>query len=98
MKKIGLLLCLLLLSLTHYAGAQQANAVYKVVNSEQLKAMIDARTPELIVIDTRSQEEYQEAHIKGAISIPWSTLEKNPALLNAYPKPSKLTFYCTGLA
>ncbi|HEY3309631.1 MAG TPA: rhodanese-like domain-containing protein [Desulfuromonadaceae bacterium] len=100
MKKIGLLLygCFLLLGLAQYAGAQQADAVYKVVSSEQLKAMIDAQTPDLIMIDTRSAEEYQEAHIKGAISIPWMTLEKDPALLNTYPKHSRLAFYCTGLA
>ena len=68
---------------------------FVVINSVELKAMIDRNEPGLILVDTRSYGEYQEAHIKGAISIPWAVLEKDPSTLN-FPKESKLLFYCTG--
>lgn len=72
-----------------------AGEVFTVITSEQLKARIDCNEPDLVLVDTRSSGEYQEAHIKGAVSIPWANLEKNPAALN-FPKESKVLFYCTG--
>lgn len=83
--------CLLLLGIRSEASAD----VFTVVTSEELKAMIDRNEPGLVLVDTRSSGEYQEAHIKGAVSIPWSTLEKNPAVLD-FPRESKILFYCTG--
>ena len=84
---VGLLLC--------GVTSVVAGDVYKVITSEELKAMIDRKEPGLILVDTRSSGEYQEAHIKDAVSIPWARLEKDPAALN-FPKESKLLFYCTG--
>jgi len=72
-----------------------AGEVFTVINSEELKAMIDRGEPDLVLVDTRSTEEYQEAHIKGAVSIPWARLEKEPAALT-FPKDAKLLFYCSG--
>lgn len=83
----GLLLC--------WATPVIAGDVFTYITSEELKTRVDLKEPGLVLVDTRSTEEYQEAHIKGAISIPWVRLEKDPAALN-FPKDSKILFYCTG--
>lgn len=43
-----------------------------------------------IIIDVRTPEEYEEEHIKGAINIPYDTIDKNIDL----PKESKIKVYC----
>ena len=83
----GLLMC--------WVTSVIAGEVFTVISSEELKAMIDRKEPGLVLVDTRSAEEYQDAHIKGALSIPWARLEKDPAVLD-FPKESKLLFYCSG--
>lgn len=84
---VGLLLC--------GVTSVVAGDVFSVITSEELKAMIDSGEPDLVLVDTRSSEEYQDAHIKGALSIPWARLEKDPAALD-FPKETKLLFYCSG--
>jgi len=70
--------------------------IYKVVTSDELLGMLVSRAYDLVVIDARTSEEYQQAHIKGAISIPLELLEKDAKLLSA-PKDAKLVFYCNGI-
>ena len=67
-----------------------------MVTSEELKALIDAKTPGLVVIDARTPEEYQEVHIKDAVNIPVQKLEKDKSLLKAQ-KDARLVFYCNGV-
>ncbi len=43
----------------------------KSINSTELKAMLDAKE-ELVLIDCREQEEWDEGHIEGAKFIPLS--------------------------
>jgi rhodanese-related sulfurtransferase len=69
---------------------------FKVVTSEELKTLVEENAKGLVVIDSRSAGEYQEVHIKNAISIPLSKLEKEPALLTS-PKDAILVFYCNGI-
>ncbi|MBK5274698.1 MAG: rhodanese-like domain-containing protein [Desulfuromonadales bacterium] len=65
------------------------------VTSLQLKAMIDRNEPGLVLIDSRSLNQYEEAHIKGAISIPLEEMGQNPELPKAR-KDARLVFYCSG--
>lgn len=78
------------------ASEGSAESTYKVVTSEELKAMLDSKVPGLMVIDARFPEEYQKAHIKDAVNIPLEILEKNAAMLGV-PKDAKLVFYCNGI-
>lgn len=78
------------------AAADKEKVSYKVLSSEELKNLIDQNTPGLVVVDARSAEEYQEVHIKNALSIPLSKLEKDATLLPA-SKDSRLVFYCNGI-
>jgi rhodanese-related sulfurtransferase len=77
-------------------AAEKENASYKVLSSEELKALTEQTAPGLIVVDARSVEEYQEVHIKNAISIPLSKLEKDSSLLPT-SKEARLVFYCNGI-
>jgi rhodanese-related sulfurtransferase len=65
------------------------------VTSAELKAMINRNEPGLVIIDSRSQSQFEETHIKGAISIPLSEMEQNPELPKVQ-KDAKLVFYCSG--
>lgn len=79
------------------AGIVLAGESYTTVTALELKAMMDRKEPALLVIDTRTPSEYQEAHIRGAISIPWVSFEKDPSLIS-YPKSAKIVFYCNGFS
>ena len=58
--------------------------------------MVEAEKKSFTLIDARTKEEYQEAHIVGAISIPENKFEDSLSLL---PKDrgSQLIFYCNGV-
>jgi len=68
---------------------------YGTITCPELKAMIERNEPGLVIIDSRSQSQYEETHIKGAISIPLTDMEQDPALPKA-PKDARLVFYCSG--
>ena len=68
---------------------------YGTMTSSELKLLIDRNEPDLVIIDSRSRSQYEETHIKGAISIPLEEMEQNAELPKA-PKNSRLVFYCSG--
>ena len=87
-----LTLCLLLAaSLPAFA----ADAEFKSVSTEVLKDMIDEKMS-LTLIDARSKEEYQEAHIADALNIVEKDFEKLAATLPT-DKSSLLVLYCNGI-
>lgn len=87
---------LLLVAVLPGMAAEKGKAEpYTVVTSEDLEAMLDRQEPDMVVIDARNPEEYQEVHIRTAVNIPWPKLEKDKTLLN-FPKETKLIFYCNG--
>ena len=65
------------------------------MSGAELKSLIDRNEPGLVIIDSRSASQFQESHIKGAISLPLAELEQNPTL-PAVPKDANLVFYCSG--
>jgi rhodanese-related sulfurtransferase len=69
---------------------------YQVISTGHLKTMVEADKKDFLLIDARTKEEYQEAHIAGAISIPESTFEDSLALLPK-DKSAQLVFYCNGV-
>jgi len=48
---------------------------FPIISTEELKRMMDEKR-DFILIDTRSKEEYDEAHILSAINIPEKEFEK----------------------
>lgn len=73
MKKLrGLILMLLIsLSLFGLTACQDGdnNATYKQITAEQAKTIMDTEK-DYIIIDARTDEEFNDGHIEGAILIP----------------------------
>ena len=69
--------------------------VFQIVNTDQLKAMMDQKQ-KFVLIDSRSSQEYREAHIIDAINIPEKKLNGNLALLPP-DKETLLVIYCNGV-
>lgn len=90
------LLLLLCMWFSLASAADKEKTSVKTVTSEELKVLIEQDAPGLVVVDARSAEEFQEVHIKNAVSIPLSKLEKDASLLPA-AKASRLVFYCNGV-
>ena len=77
------------------ASAQASGPEFKVLTADQLKSLLDEKI-DIILIDARTKEEYQEAHIAGAISIPEKNFDESASILLA-DKNALLVFYCNGV-
>jgi rhodanese-related sulfurtransferase len=67
-------------------------AIYVNINAQQAKEIMDSREG-YIILDTRTQEEYDEGHIPGAILIPYDEItEKAEGILT--DKDQLILVYC----
>ena len=57
------------------------NKPYTIVNTADLKSMLDHKQKDFVVIDARNPEEYEDVHIPGAINIPQKRFEQYEYLL-----------------
>ena len=76
MKRVSLLLLLSVMLLTA-CGQDKENdqgAVYVNITAEEAKQIMDTEEG-YIILDVRTQEEYDESHIPGAILIPNTEIE-----------------------
>ena len=93
MKK--LILFLLVMMLLTACGQDKENsreAVYMNITAEQAKEIMDSEEG-YIILDVRTQEEYDEGHIPGAILIPYDEiLEKAECVLT--DKDQLILVYC----
>ena len=93
MKK--LILFLLVMMLLTACGQDKENsreAVYMNITAEQAKEIMDSEEG-YIILDVRTQEEYDEGHIPGAILIPYDEiLEKAESVLT--DKDQLILVYC----
>lgn len=66
---------------------------FKIMTAEQLKSTLD-REEKILVVDTRTSQEYKEGHIPTAINIPppFASIQgRLPENLN-----TPIVFYCRG--
>lgn len=64
------------------------------VKAAEVKAMMDAKKTDLLVVDTRpNPAEYGQGHIEGAIAIPVQNILK-PESLKQLPKDKKIILVC----
>jgi hypothetical protein len=61
------------------------------ISLEELKVKFDAGD-NIAIVDTRSNKEYEESHIPGAISIPGSAISQRYGELSGY---DEIVTYCT---
>lgn len=85
----GMLAALIMLASTSVA------ADFRIVDTTQLKAMLDKKQ-EFTLIDARTKEEFDEAHIVKAVNIQEKTFEQSVSVLPA-DKNALLVLYCNGV-
>jgi len=86
---IGFLIVILLSGCT--ATKEENKIMYNEITAEEAKEIID--TQEVIILDVRTQEEFKEKHIEGALLIPDYELE-NLAESKLPDKNKKILVYC----
>jgi rhodanese-related sulfurtransferase len=69
---------------------------YALIDTAALKKLLDTNPEDLVVVDARNPEEYQEVHIKGAINVPQKKFKKYANLLPK-EKSARIIFYCNGI-
>ena len=75
MKKLLIIaLAVMLLTACGQANENPKEAIYMNINAEEAKKIMDTES-DYIILDVRTQEEYDEAHIPGAIVIPNTEIE-----------------------
>lgn len=67
------------------------------LSSDDLRRLID-QTPDLLVIDTRTDQEFNGGHIAGAINISSPASNQFRTLVGMLPEDKRITlvFYCRG--
>ena len=90
-----LFVVVLLAAVIFPAAAPAVEKGFRVIATAELKAMMDGKK-DFVLVDTRTPEEFQEAHIKGAVSIPEKSFENQLALLPA-DKSALIVLYCNGV-
>lgn len=91
MKRILTVFCVLMLLTCSLAYSD----TYRVISAEELKQMIEAKK-QVAVVDARTEKEFREGHIPGAVSVP---PEKLGSISGVLPKDKKtpVVFYCRGV-
>ena len=91
MKKLVFII-LAMLFLTACGQNKEQEAAYMNITAEQAKNIMDSQEG-YVILDTRTQEEYEESHIPGAILIPHDQiLEKAESVL--IDKNQLILVYC----
>lgn len=67
-----------------------AAATYKTLTASQLKQLIDSKES-IYLIDVRTEEQFAESHIPGAVNIPYNKLGVQ---ISQIPKDKKVVLYC----
>ena len=68
------------------------NASYEQISQEEAKNIMDTRT-DYVIIDARTEEEFESGHIEGAILIPeYEIAQKAPSLIPQ--KDTLILVYC----
>jgi len=65
-------------------------ATYKTLTASQLKQLIDSKE-NIYLIDVRTEEQFAESHIPGAVNIPYNKLGVQ---ISQIPRDRKVVLYC----
>lgn len=91
-KLILLLLAMMLLTACGQDKENKQEAVYVNITAQEAKEIMDSQDS-YIVLDTRTQEEYAESHIPGALLLPYdAVIEKAEDMLT--DKDQLILVYC----
>ncbi|WRS28190.1 rhodanese-like domain-containing protein [Oscillospiraceae bacterium MB08-C2-2] len=74
------------------AVSSQQTVDYRKLSASEAKKMLD-ENPDVFLLDVRTEEEYQESHIKGAVLIPYDQLSDR-AEAELPEKEAVILLYC----
>jgi len=72
-------------------GVPDSGSAVLRVSPEQLKEKLDAGA-DIVIVDVRGKEDFDEGHIPGAVSIPWEEME---ARYTELPRGKEVITYCS---
>jgi len=76
-------------------GAEEVSSIYKDVSSEEAKQLME-NTEDLVVLDVRTEGEYNEGHLKNAINISHELVEERLSEIEQYKNTAILVYCRTG--
>jgi len=90
---IWVIACGSLIASGQHRGAEPKSASpYPLITCEELKQLIDAKaTQDIVIVDTQPRESFAEAHIPGAVNLPYTDRVKPPVHLS---RTKTLVLYC----
>ena len=90
---IWVIACGSLVSSAQHGGAEpKSENRYPLITCEELQRLIDAKaTQDIVIVDTQPSEYFAEAHIPGAVNLPYTNRIKPPVNL---PRTKTLVLYC----
>ncbi len=91
---IALLSMLFLAACSNSSQSQvNGNQIVSMIDQDTVLAITQQKNTSYQIIDVRTPQEYQAAHISSAINLPHDKLINNPSLLKPYQNKA-LVFYC----
>jgi rhodanese-related sulfurtransferase len=73
-------------------GGAQPKREYPLITCEELKTLVDSKaTQDIVIVDTQPREYFADAHIPGAVNLPYTDRIKPPVNL---PRTKTLVLYC----
>lgn len=76
----------------NWAGEPKKESRYPLITGEELKKLIDSSaTQDIVIVDTQPSEYFREAHIAGAVNLPYADRIRTPVNL---PRTKILVLYC----
>ncbi len=85
------LLLVIIIGLSTKGNKNNTGSKYNKITPQEAKEMMD--TEEVIIVDVRTPEEYEEGYIEGAILIPNYDIETSAATMLP-DKDAKILLYC----
>ena len=74
------------------AAGPKSESRYPLITCEELKRLVDSKaTQDIVIVDTQPSEYFAEAHIPGAVNLPYTDRIKAPVNL---PRTKTLVLYC----
>ncbi len=91
MKKFLTIILVFIVSFSFAACQKEGHVDY--ISAVEAKQLMDTATEDYIILDARTQEEYDESHIPGAILIPYDEVKEKAK--DMLPDKDQLIFvYC----
>ena len=94
MKKMKMIMAVICIFMMIGCGKQLENTkeAYQMISMEEAKKIMDEED-NIVILDVRTQEEYESGHIPGAICVPNENIEEE-AIVELPDKDQKILLYC----